>query len=75
MFWIAGVFFSLKVLLTVLVDAGKGSVSISFHLTNSNFALQQHEIIRSVLSRFIFLHLLVFNCTSIRVQESHISKL
>lgn len=69
MFWFALVLFSLKVLPTVLVDAGKGSVAISSHLTNLNFALQQDEMIQSVLSRFIFLHLLVFHCTSVRVQE------
>lgn len=33
MFWLAVVLFSLKVLLTVRVDSGKGSVAISSHLT------------------------------------------
>lgn len=70
--WCFCLLFSLKVLLTVLLDAGKGSVAISSYPTNSNFALQQHEMIWSALSRFISLHLLVFHCTSVRVRESQI---
>lgn len=70
MFWFAVVLFPLKVLLAVLFDAAKGSVAISSHLINLNFALQQQKIIWSALSRFIFLPLLVFHCSSARCTKA-----
>lgn len=50
----SGVLFSLIVLLSFLVDTGKGSVLISSQLTSLNFALYWCEMIWSVLSRIFF---------------------